>query len=212
MEFDPPSLELGSIVGGETASATATLICRGDIERDSLRMALTNPTEALRASWDSSTGGGAPARRRVWIRVVGSGPPGDAFGKVRIARDGSESDEAVLPVRWRVSDAVEVSPRSIMLRPGRAGDRRTQLLTISTAHGAKLAVEKIEIAENAVEAKMSREKSGESFVVLSLESKLPDLPGCHRFVVDLWCVEPLTKKISVPVMAYVAADKPAVGD
>lgn len=206
LEFNPLSLDFGTIRPNETLEKTVKLIWRDDADV-SCRVGRVQcfPAERLRVSIESAEAE-VDVRRKSESFIVSLTAPsvaGIQSGRIEVFLDNCWRKSVSIPVSWHVQDVIEAKPGRLFLGTGYAGETRTQKIIISSHPGEFLEIDETGFQEMIPGMSISCKRLGSNRIIVDVEWILPESAGRHTSEIVFRCKQPKQQTLTVPVSVYI---------
>ncbi len=205
LRFEPPSIEIGSILPGEVRIEKVRLIAADESTLDLLAAAkIESTSKEVRAEPVNEQGAHQGREREFQILLTGGQETGLHSATVRVAGETTDVGRSVF-IRWKIEPQLEVSPEAVLIGSGMAGEKRTRKLVLTAREGSKLVLGETGFVEASDLLAVDSRAINERAAILDLNVTLPETPGLHRWELAIDVQEPRVDTIKVPVTAYVLA-------
>ena len=212
LEFDSYQVDLGALRPGETAERTLALVRRADERWPACNVGLAEcfPDEKLQAEWieDSASESDSSPSKQLRIRVVAGEESGDSMGRVIVQLTECWRPTLVIPVTWRVRDAIEAAPSMLFLGTEDPGHRPSGQIMVSADSGAELEVREVKFKDPVEGSSVTWERQTLNSVLVRVEMVLGKEVGLQKSEIQIVCSKPVDKTLTVPISAFVRANDP----
>lgn len=207
LDTDPVLLDFGSVRPGVPVERTVKLSRQTATIRElpcSVSRVDCSPEGTIAAVLDDQPAGGpASATQLLRVTLTPGIESGYQRGTIQLHVERCWRPTLSVSVQWRVQDVIEAAPSSLFLGTGRPGETCSRKVIVSAIAGAALAIERIELRDGDVGAQLKLVRQAENRFHAEIAWKFPETLGAYRNELLVYCTQPETRVLIVPVSAVV---------
>ena len=206
VEFDPVSVNFGTVLPSQAASRTVRLLRpTAGKERPTCRIDRVEcfPPAHIRATVVDRATTGTLDSERIQVFLVAGDKTGERTGRILIFFNDCTPSTASIPLSWRVQDVVEATPSSLYLGSGTSGQLSKHTVVLSAHRDEQLTIAKLRLKEHAMACTLSWQRVNQTVIVITIEVMWPQTTGVYQDELRIDCTSPETRTVIVPLSGYV---------
>lgn len=207
LDIDPVLLEFGSVRPGVAVERTVKLNRQATTVSElpcSVSRVECSPAGAIRCKLeDRLVGGPASATQLLRVTLMPGDESGYQRGTIQLHLNQCWRPNLSVSVQWRVQDVIEAAPNSLSLGVGKPAETCSRKVVISSIAGTTLAIDRIELHDADAGAHLELLQHGKDRFLAEISWEFPETLGPYRNELLIYCRQPETRILVVPVSAVV---------